>query len=239
MRSVVALLRRLILDHFGGLMTILPQNATSPDFARFPVAHDFVLNNRPHAFVRFPNGAIQLKRGTVVSTDMGIGYIERGLGDGSYAIRITHFDGSFEKTLKNGRTLNAESFVRLLSSSFNSGLFAKAEFFESQVKDKKYAGELLETLLDSDTFVMSLTSLSDYGGASVEDYMITLVQDEKKGTILSKLDRKERRRLRKLATQMIDDSDDLEIPSDIADELDAEFGAFEDDESSEDVDTEL
>lgn len=212
------------------LIKYFPQGASMPDFIKFPVAHDFVLNGAPCAFKRYRNGDLMVKKGNQVITDFGLGYVEHNLDGGDYIIRIVDFyHGRFGTSDKS---VSAQDFVSRLSNLYNDGIMERALFFENQIKDKKHAACLLERMIDSDCYVQSLSSESDYCGAT--EFAFNVVMDETRGQVLSEMSRKERKKLRALASQLIDEDDNF-IPEDIAAELDEEFGAFEESDSIEDA----
>ena len=200
----------------------LPVGATMPDMARFPVAHDFVLNNQPHVFKRFACGELMVKRGAQVITDMGMGFIEFHKGSNEYCIRITEFDTEYSFVMTTGKRLNAQEWVAFLSDMHNRQVLAKSDWWMNEMNDKKTADKVFDQFIDDDCYFQSFCASAGYGGAVEFAYCPVYVESNVSEPIIKKVERK-----RKVRSTY--------IPAEIAAEVDAEFGAFDDTDFDDDV----
>lgn len=199
----------------------LPVGATMPDMSRFPVAHDFILNNQPHAFKRFGDGELMVKRGSQVMTDMGMGFVEFHKGSNEYCIRITEFDSEYSFVMTTGKRLNAQDMVAFLSNAHNRIVLSKSDWWFSEMDDKKSSEKVLNTMIDDDCYFQSLSATAGYGGAVEFAYGPVYIESNVSEPIIKKVERKRKVR-------------SCYIPAEIAAEVDAEFGAFDEVDSSDD-----
>lgn len=201
----------------------LPVGATMPDMARFPVAHDFVLDGQPHVFKRFACGELMVKRGAQVMTDMGMGFIEFHKGSNEYCIRITEFDSEYSFVMTTGKRLNAQDMVAFLSNAHNRIVLSKSDWYLRDLDDKKSSEKVLDQMIDSDCYFQSLSATAGYGGAVEFAYGPVYIESNVSEPIIKKVERKKRK------------ARSCYIPAEIAAEVDAEFGAFDDTDFDDDV----
>jgi len=201
----------------------LPVGATMPDMARFPVAHDFVLDGQPHVFKRFACGELMVKRGAQVITDMGMGFIEFHKGSNEYCIRITEFDSEYSFVMTTGKRLNAQDMVAFFSNAHNRIVLSKSDWYLRDLDDKKSSEKVLDQMIDSDCYFQSLSATAGYGGAVEFAYGPVYIESNVSEPIIKKVERKKR----KVRSTY--------IPAEIAAEVDAEFGAFDESDFDDDV----
>ena len=200
----------------------LPVGATMPDMARFPVAHDFVLDGQPHVFKRFACGELMVKRGAQVITDMGMGFIEFHKGSNEYCIRITEFDSEYSFVMTTGKRLNAQDMVAFLSNAHNRIVLSKSDWYLRDLDDKKSSEKVLDQMIDSDCYFQSLCATAGYGGAVEFAYGPVYIESNVSEPIIKKVEKKRKAR-------------SCYIPAEIAAEVDAEFGAFDESDFDDDV----
>jgi hypothetical protein len=201
----------------------LPVGASTPDMSRFPVPHDFILNNQPHAFKRFGCGELMVSKGAEVMTDMGMGFIEFHKGSNEYCVRIVDFDSEYSFSLVSGKRLSAQDWVAFLSNAHNRQVLAKSAWWLSDMDDKKTAEKVLDQMIDDDCYFQAFTAQSGYGGAIEFAYTPVYIESNVSEPIIKKVERK-----RKVRSTY--------IPAEIAAEVDADFGAFDDTDFDDDVD---
>ena len=200
----------------------LPVGATMPDMVRFPVAHDFVLDGQPHVFKRFACGELMVRRGAQVMTDMGMGFVEFHKGSNEYCIRITEFDSDYSFMMTTGKRLNAQDMVAFLSNAHNRQVLSKSDWWLSEMDDKKSSEKVLNTMIDDDCYFQSLSATAGYGGAVEFAYGPVYIESNVSEPIIKKVEKKRKAR-------------SCYIPAEIAAEVDAEFGAFDEVDFDEDV----
>ena len=203
-----------------------------PDFSKFPYEHDFVLNGRPQSFKRNLDGSKIIEVGTEVVTSYGVGYVERRHVDGSYIVRITEFDESVEVSYYADpveaqafnvvrETVTGREHVANLSSTYNNRLMNSALWFENRMRDAAHAELLMDLVIDSDCYQVSITG-GDYCGATLFEFAPAV------NPVLSKKNSKETRayraKVQAMADSLLADSDDDSMPVGMEDELAECFG---------------
>lgn len=201
----------------------LPVGATKRDMSRFPVPHDFILNGIPHAFKRFGCGELMIKAGGEVLTDFGMGYIEGHNGSNEYRVRIVDFDSEYSFTNKIGVKRKAKAMVSFLSDLHNRQVLQRSQWWAIDMDDKKTAEKVLEQMIGDDEYMQSFTAQSGYGGATEFAYHMVIIDEDSEPVKPVK-----KKRLKK-------SDDDFYIPSEIAAELDDEYGAFDDTNLDEEI----
>ena len=182
-----------------------PTGSTASDLDKFPVAHDFILDGKPQAFMRKSNGNYNVSVGSIVSTAFGIGEVRH----------------------QNLIELQVDSpeCARRAEAHNNSALM-KAGYWESKmegdldVKFNKIAkvviAEALDSLLDSNQLQQGTDHTKLVEGAVLFQEVMVTIKDTRKQA---------RKALERQASKLIagyeDEDEDVFIPSDIADEFDA------------------
>jgi len=184
-----------------------PLGSTAPDYDKFPVAHDFILGDKPQSFRRKSNGNYNVSVGSIVETQFGRG-------------EVTH-----------------QNLIELLEDSpecarkaeaHNNSALLKAGYWEAKMEGdldvnfnkiaKAVIAEALDSLLDSNQLQQGTDHTKLVSGSVLfSEVMITPREARKQA----------RKALERQASKLIagyedeGEDEDVFIPSDIADEFDA------------------
>ena len=184
-----------------------PTGSTASDLDKFPVAHDFILDGKPQAFMRKSNGNYNVSVGSIVLTTFGIG-----------EVRHQNLIELQEDSPECARRAEAH----------NNSALLKAGYWESKmegdldVKFNKIAktiiAEALESLLDSNQLQQGTDHTKLLSGSVLFSEVMVTPREARKQA---------RKALERQASKLIagyedeDEDEDVFIPSDIADEFDA------------------
>jgi len=205
-------------------------NSITPAIATIinDVVIDGFTDGQPFRYVRTHNGQLKPAIGTTVQLPYGTGHVVGYTESNRLRIAITDFSEDFEFiTADETDIYDAEEYVAMVSKTYNSGVASDRETF-TRLHKSEVTGKLSQRNLDrmnASMFFLAdnevVTSLTDYPFASTDSVVVQTIGMERETPKERRARIKAERALAKrLANAMLED---LEMPEDVASEIDAEF----------------